>query len=336
MVVLDDMVVSHEEDAEPWSVMDEVLGGPVAATRQLNSHALLVANTHVVDVIVVGVIAGGGECDAIPTLQYNPATADVVHVIADGSVVLAPVDRDGVAFDIANIAKCTTGNKTVGCFLHHNGRPTATLQGHAAESDFGGAGGETDQGLDGWCQETFSLKRCGGPEIECGGPIEIPLSGCIKFLKQVLDEVSVVRSDGVGAIFGKRDGAGGIVHGLERDDVVPPVEAGINEDLRFFWMDPVVQIRCLGVQGMLILPGYVLVHGDKGPIHVGPPPRDGVDWIGVGVSRQGLAFAIKEELAEIDPLESLCYDIRFEDPVFVGHEPRDGAPAGQDHFLAGA
>jgi len=126
LVVLEEVIVAPEEDRRVRGVVDQVVRGAEAHTAQEKAgpiHAVPAA--EMVDVVILGEVAGRRERLPVAADEVDPAAAHSLHVAADDAVPLAPEHGDGMvpqvaerASDDAALAPARDGNGCAAGGLH--------------------------------------------------------------------------------------------------------------------------------------------------------------------------------------------------------------------------
>ena len=87
----------------------------------------LVDHAGVMDVVVVGIVAGGRERDAIAAAEHDGGAADLVDVVADHAHCAAP-RRPKRRRRVAGMVNRVAGEQAIAGLADGHGRPFATLQ----------------------------------------------------------------------------------------------------------------------------------------------------------------------------------------------------------------
>ena len=192
-VVLDDLVVAREADGNVRQIVQPVVLGAVAATRELDANFVdRIPPGNVVNMVVDGFVLAGRQRATVATGKHDAAIARLVDVAIDDCMVATTLDLDGIA---AQIAQNATGNLDCLAFRNRDARAARRLDCEALKRHVAHVSKRQGVAHDRYGYIVGSdVARCGiiqsfggrRPEVKnTGFAVQKPLAGAIQFAEQV-------------------------------------------------------------------------------------------------------------------------------------------------------
>ena len=220
----------------PGAIVDQVVGGAIAHAFEPDAHAGLFDHAGVVDIVVVGVVAGGRQGAAIAAAEHDGGAAHFVDVVAHYADALSAADRDGVA---AGVMDRVAGDQAIAGIADGHGRSLATLKIEPADRHVRRARPDGDERAEGRGTNDAAFWLGRRPKIERFAlAVQVPFARRVEFFEQVADVVAIARADGVRGVAGQRDFPLLAIDRGDRQNVVPIVIRRKDEHFAFFGMAP--------------------------------------------------------------------------------------------------
>ena len=227
------MIIAAELDGVVRAIVNEVVRHAVSHAVDADCRTIGSMNpAELVEVIIIRVMAGGGQGFAFPTAERHAPFACLVNVTADHAILAAAGDGDTPT---ARISHHATGEAILRAACHHHRRAARRFQSHPLESKPRGFSQREKSGQH--RENGFSLGQIiGRPEInEASCPVQIPFAGRIQFGQQVERVKALARPITIAVIrLVQLDDVGLVdrLHFLERIGPIPePIT--VQPNLRF-------------------------------------------------------------------------------------------------------